>query len=70
MIDWIKAEYGKIRIILKTGETYTGSGSGLCLAEDFDDPEEQYDTFFVATKEKGLIALSIDEIEDVLILKD
>lgn len=69
MIDWEKAEYAKrAKVYLKTGEIFEGSGDGLYLAEDFDEPEEQYDSYFFNTKNKFLV-LSVDDIKDVQILE-
>lgn len=47
LIDWIKAENAKkVKVKLKDGNTLIGSGEGLMTAEDFEDEEDQKDTFF------------------------
>lgn len=66
---WEKAEYAdKIRVLLKNGQVFTGCGNGLELAEDFDDEDEQYDTFFIGTK-GGSYGLKVDDIENIVFLK-
>lgn len=62
LINWEKAQWAnKIKIEFKDGTSMICKGNGISMAEDFDDPEEQYDTFFVVQGKK-LIALKIDEI--------
>lgn len=68
MIDWTKAEYWpKLRVILKSGEVFTGSGDGIELADNFYEDENE-DTFYLGTT-KGAIALAIDDIEDLVFFK-
>lgn len=69
MIDWIKVENAKkVKVKLKDGNTLIGSGEGLMTAEDFEDEEDQKDTFFLGQKNKT-IALDINEITDVYVLE-
>ena len=65
LINWEKAQWAdKIKVILTNGDTVVCRGNGISLAEDFDDPEEQYDTFFVINGKKN-IALDIRDIEKI-----
>lgn len=65
-IDWEKAEWAdNIKIVFKDGSVISCSGDGLEIAEEFDDPNEQFDTFFVNTENGGL-ALNINEIENII----
>lgn len=69
MIDFEKAQWAdNIIVILKNGEKFQGSGAGILMAEDFDDSEYQYDTFYVNNSVKS-IALKIEDIEDIEIIK-
>ncbi|MEJ8751657.1 hypothetical protein WKS98_03350 [Lagierella sp. ICN-221743] len=68
MIDWEKAQWAdKIKIIFTNGDNIVCRGNGISLAEDFDEPEEQYDTFFVINGKKN-IALDIKSIKDIVYL--
>lgn len=68
MIDWGRAENAKkLKVYLNDGTVFSGSGEGLNLAKDFDNPQDQYDTFFLGMKD-GCLALKVDEIERVEIL--
>ena len=49
---------------LKNGEKIQGSGAGILMAEDFEEPEYQYDTFYVNNGVKS-IAIKIEEIEKI-----
>lgn len=70
MIDFEKAQWtDKIIVVLKDGEIFKGSGAGVLLAEDFDNTEYQYDTFYLNDGKK-LIAIKIDEIDDIVILEE
>lgn len=67
MIDFEKAQWAdNIIIILKNGEKFQGSGSGISMAEDFDDSEYQYDTFYVNNGVKS-IALKIEDIKEIIL---
>ena len=69
MINFEKAHWAdNIIVILKNGEKIQGSGAGILIAEDFDDSEYQYDTFYVNNSVKS-IALKIEDIEDIKIIK-
>lgn len=69
MINFEKAQWAdNIIVILKNGEKFQGSGAGISMAEDFDDSEYQYDTFYVNNSVKS-IALKIEDIEDIEIIK-
>ncbi len=69
MINFEKAQWAdNIIVILKNGEKIQGSGAGILIAEDFDDSEYQYDTFYVNNSVKS-IALKIEDIEDIKIIK-
>lgn len=69
MINFEKAQWAdNIIVILKNGEKIQGSGAGILMAEDFDDSEYQYDTFYVNNSVKS-IALKIEDIEDIEIIK-
>lgn len=69
MINFEKAQWADdIIVILKNGEEFQGSGAGISMAEDFDDPEYQYDTFYINNGVKS-IALKIDDIKDIEIIK-
>ena len=69
MIDFEKAQWADdIIVILENGEVFQGSGSGILMAEDFDESEYQYDTFYVNNGVKS-IALKIDDIKDIEIIK-
>lgn len=68
MINWEKAQWAdKIKIILTNGDIIECRGNGISLAEEFDDPEEKYDTFFVINGKKN-IALDIRDIEKIELL--
>lgn len=70
MIDFEKAQWAdKIIVVLKDGEIFKGSGAGILLAEDFDNPECQYDTIYL-NDGKNSIAFNIDEIDDIVILEE
>ena len=70
MINFEKAQWSNnITVILKNGEKYQGSGAGILMAEDFDEPEYQYDTFYVNNGVKS-IALKIEEIKSIEIIKE
>ena len=56
-----------LKIIFRDGTYLLGDGRGLALAEDFEDEEDQFDTFYVFN-EGRLIALKIDEIENIEIV--
>ena len=56
-------------MILKDGRIFKGSGAGILLAEDFDNPEYQFDTFYL-NDGKNPIAFSIDDIDDIVIVKE
>ncbi|WP_018659434.1 hypothetical protein [Allofustis seminis] len=65
MINWEKAQWAdQLKIYFKDGSTMLCKGNGISMAEDFDDPEDQYDTFFVINKGKHT-ALNIDEIQNI-----
>ena len=65
MIDFDKAQWADdIIVILKNGEKILGSGAGILMAEDFEEPEYQYDTFYVNNGVKS-IAIKIEEIEKI-----
>ena len=69
LIDWEKAEWAKkIKIYLNDETSIIGSGNGLYLAENFEDEEDQVDTFSILV-EKIPIALSINNIKDVQIIE-
>lgn len=69
MINFEKAQWADdIVVILKNGEEFQGSGAGISMAEDFDDPEYQYDTFYVNNGVKS-IALKIDDIKNIEIIE-
>lgn len=69
LIDWIKAENAReVKVTLKDGSFVIGSGEGLTTAEDYDDEEYQFDTFSIGLQGGG-IALPVDEIASVEILK-
>lgn len=55
-----------VTVKMKDGSIFRGSGQGLLMAEDFDDEEEQYDTFSIFAGGKG-IALRVDDIEDAYV---
>lgn len=68
LIDWEKAQWAdKIKILFTNGDSIICRGNGISLAEDFDEPEEQYDTFFVINGKKN-IALDIRSIKDIVYL--
>lgn len=70
MINFEKAQCAnKITVILKNSEEYQGSGAGILIAEDFDEPEYQYDTLYVNNGVKSL-ALKIEEIKSIEIFKE
>lgn len=67
MINFEKAQWADdIIVILKNGEKFQGSGAGILMAEDFDDPEYQYDTFYVNNGVKS-IALKIKDIKEIIL---
>ncbi len=67
MINFEKAQWAdNIIVILKNGEKFQGSGAGILLAEDFDDPEYEYDTFYVNNSVKS-IALKIEDIKEIIL---
>lgn len=69
MIDFEKAQWADdIIVLLKNGEKFQGTGAGIIMAEDFDEPEYQYDTFYVNNGVKS-IALKIEDIKDIEIIK-
>lgn len=69
MINFEKAQWaGDIIVILKNGEKFEGSGAGILMAEDFEDSEYQYDTFYVNNGVKS-IAFKIEDIKDIKIIK-
>lgn len=69
MIDFEKAQWADDIIVkLKNGEKFQGAGAGILMAEDFDDSEYKYDTFYVNNGVKS-IALKIDDIKDIKIIK-
>lgn len=64
-INWEKAEWAEnIKITFKDGSEIMCSGAGLETADEFDDPDEKFDTFFVDTKSGGL-ALDVSEIKSI-----
>ncbi|MEQ0488842.1 hypothetical protein ABLW17_07240 [Anaerococcus murdochii] len=70
MINFERAQWAeKIILVLKDGEIFKGSGAGILLAEDFDNLEYQYDTFYL-NDGKSTIAFKIDEIEDIEIFEE
>ncbi|MDY3006009.1 hypothetical protein [Anaerococcus porci] len=65
MIDLEKAQWADyIKVILKNGKVFEGSGDGILMAEDFDDKDYKFDTFYISTKDEN-IAIKIDEIKDI-----
>lgn len=67
MINFEKAQWAdNIIVILKNGEKFQGSGVGISMAEDFDDSEYQYDTFYVNNGVKS-IALKIEDIKEIIL---
>lgn len=69
MINFEKAQWADdIIVILKNGEKFEGSGAGILMAEDFEDSEYQYDTFYVNNGVKS-IAFKIEDIKDIKIIK-
>lgn len=69
MINFEKAQWADdIIVILKNGEKFEGSGAGILMAEDFEDSEYQYDTFYVNNGFKS-IAFKIEDIKDIKIIK-
>lgn len=69
MIDFEKAQWAaNIIIILKDGKKYQREGAGISMAEDFDDIEYKFDTFYLNDGNNS-IAFNIDEVEDILIIE-
>lgn len=67
MINFEKAQWAdNIIVILKNGEKIQGSGAGILMAEDFDDSEYQYDTFYVNNGVNS-IALKIEDIKEIIL---
>lgn len=70
MIDWTKAEFAsKVRVIMKDGVVLNGSGQGISLAEDSYNEDEQFDTFYLYTDDGKALALNIEEVREVIVLK-
>lgn len=70
MIDFERVQWAdRLIVILKDGRIFKGSGAGILLAEDFDNPEYQFDTFYL-NDGKNPIAFSIDDIDDIVIVKE
>lgn len=70
MIDFERVQWAdRLIVILKDGRIFKGSGAGILLAEDFDNPEYQFDTFYL-NDGKNSIAFSIDDIDDIVIVKE
>lgn len=69
MINFEKAQWADdIIVLLKNGEKFQGTGAGIIMAEDFDEPEYQYDTFYLNNGVKS-IAFKIEDIKDIEIIK-
>ncbi len=70
MIDFERVQWAdRLIVILKDERIFKGSGAGILLAEDFDNPEYQFDTFYL-NDGKNSIAFSIDDIDDIVIVKE